>query len=30
MTGVWDMKVVPQNVRKPPQPKGAWVFMKED
>jgi general secretion pathway protein K len=30
ITGVWDMKVVPQNVRKPPQPKGAWVFMKED
>jgi len=28
--GVWDMKVVPQNVRKPPVPKGAWVFMKED
>ena len=30
ITGVWDMKVVPQNVRKPPVPKGAWVFMKED
>jgi hypothetical protein len=30
VTGVWDMKVVPQNVRKPPVPKGAWVFMKED
>lgn len=30
ITGVWDMKVVPQNVRKPPAPKGAWVFMKED
>jgi hypothetical protein len=30
VTGVWDMKVVPQNVRKPPAPKGAWVFMKED
>jgi general secretion pathway protein K len=28
--GVWDMKVVPQNVRKPPVPKGAWVFMKEN
>jgi hypothetical protein len=30
ITGVWDTKVVPQNVRKPPVPKGAWVFMKED
>jgi general secretion pathway protein K len=30
ITGVWDSKVVPQNVRKPPVPKGAWVFMKED
>lgn len=30
ITGVWDMKVVPQNVRKPPAPKGAWVFMKEE
>lgn len=30
LTGVWDTKVVPQNVRKPPQPNGAWVFMKED
>ena len=23
-------QVVPQNVRKPPVPKGAWVFMRED
>ena len=30
ITGVWDTKVVLQNVRKPPQPKGAWVFMRED
>lgn len=30
ITGVWDTKVVPQNVRKSPQPKGAWVFMRED
>jgi general secretion pathway protein K len=30
ITGVWDMKVVPQNVRKPPVPKGAWVFLKEE
>ncbi len=30
VTGVWDTKVVPQNVRKPPVPKGAWVFLKED
>lgn len=30
ITGVWDTKVVPQNVRKPPAPKGAWVFMRED
>jgi len=28
--GVWDTKVVPQNVRKPPVPKGAWVFLRED
>jgi general secretion pathway protein K len=28
--GVWDTKVVPQNVRKPPAPKGAWVFTRED
>jgi Tfp pilus assembly protein PilX len=30
VTGVWDMKIPPQNVRKPPVPKGAWVFLKED
>lgn len=30
ITGVWDTKVVPQNVRKPPAPKGAWVFLRED
>ena len=30
ITGVWDTKMVPQNVRKPPQPKGGWVFMRED
>jgi len=28
--GVWDTKVVPQNVRKPPVPNGAWVFLRED
>jgi len=30
ITGVWDTKVVPQNVRKPPVPKGYWVFLRED
>jgi hypothetical protein len=30
VTGVWDTKVVPQNVRKPPVPKGAWVYQRED
>jgi len=30
INGVWDTKVVPQNIRKPPAPKGAWVFMRED
>ena len=30
ITGVWDTKVVPQNVRKPPVPSGAWVYMRED
>jgi general secretion pathway protein K len=30
ITGVWDTRVVPQNVRKPPAPKGAWVFLRED
>ena len=29
ITGVWDTRVVPQNVRKPPVPNGAWVYMKE-
>jgi general secretion pathway protein K len=29
ITGVWDTKVVPQNVRKP-MPKGAWVYLRED
>ena len=30
INGVWDTRVVPQNVRKPPAPKGAWVFVRED
>jgi general secretion pathway protein K len=30
ITGVWDTKVVNQNVRKPPAPKGAWVYLRED
>jgi type II secretory pathway component PulK len=30
INAVWDTKVVPQNVRKPPVPKGAWVYMRED
>ena len=30
INGVWDTKVVPQNVRKPPVPNGAWVFLRED
>ena len=30
ITGVWDTKVTNQNVRKPPAPKGAWVFLRED
>ncbi|MDQ3295726.1 MAG: type II secretion system protein GspK, partial [Myxococcota bacterium] len=30
ITGIWDTKVVIQNVRKPPAPKGAWVFLRED
>ncbi len=30
VNGVWDTKVVPQNARKPPAPKGAWVFLRED
>jgi hypothetical protein len=28
--GVWDTKVVPQNARKTPAPKGAWVFLRKD
>jgi len=30
ITGVWDTKVTIQNVRKPPAPKGTWVFLRED
>jgi general secretion pathway protein K len=30
LTGVWDTKVVPQNARKTPAPKGAWVYLRED
>ena len=30
INGVWDTKIVPQNVRKPPVPKGAWVYQRED
>jgi Tfp pilus assembly protein PilX len=30
VTGVWDTKVVPQNVRRPPVPNGAWVYLRED
>ncbi|HEU4611863.1 MAG TPA: hypothetical protein VFS15_07290, partial [Kofleriaceae bacterium] len=30
ITGVWDTKVLPQNARKQPAPKGAWVFQRED
>jgi general secretion pathway protein K len=30
ITGVWDTRVTPQNVRKPPAPKGAWVYLRED
>ena len=30
ITGVWDMKVTPQNARKPTTLKGAWVFQRED
>jgi general secretion pathway protein K len=30
VTGIWDTKVVPQNVRTPPVPNGAWVFLKEE
>ncbi len=30
VNGVWDTKVVLQNVRKAPVPKGSWVYMRED
>jgi general secretion pathway protein K len=30
ITGVWDTRVVPQNVRRHPQPRGTWVFLRED
>jgi general secretion pathway protein K len=30
INGVWDTKVFPQNTRKQPVPKGAWVFLRED
>jgi len=30
ITGVWDTKVTPQNVRKQPTPNGAWVFLREE
>jgi general secretion pathway protein K len=30
VTGVWDVRVVNQNARKPGAPKGAWVFLRED
>jgi len=30
INGVWDTKSVPQNARKQPVPKGAWVFLRED
>jgi len=30
ITGVWDTKVVPQNARRAPAPKGAWVYLRED
>nr|HEX4317357.1 hypothetical protein [Kofleriaceae bacterium] len=30
LNGVWDTKVVPQNVRTPPVPNGSWVFLKEE
>ena len=29
-TGRPPVIIVPQNVRKPPAPKGAWVYLKED
>ena len=30
ITGVWNTKVVPSNVRKPQSYKGAWQFLRED
>jgi hypothetical protein len=30
ITGVWNTKVVPSNVRKPQAYKGAWQFLRED
>ncbi len=30
ITGIWDTKVFPQNVRKQTGQKGAWVFLRED
>lgn len=30
ITGVWDTRVFPQNTRKQPAPRGAWVFSRED
>jgi hypothetical protein len=30
VTGVWDTKVVLQNARKTPAPKGAWVYLREN
>lgn len=30
INAVWDTKLVPQNARKQPVPKGAWVFSRED
>jgi general secretion pathway protein K len=30
ITGVWDTKITPQNMRKSPAPKGVWAFLKED
>ena len=30
ITGVWDTRVTPQNSRKQPAPKGAWMYLRED
>jgi general secretion pathway protein K len=30
LTGVWDTKVVPQNARRTPAPKGAWVYLRKE